>query len=1350
MLHLRGVSFTVTGWSVLPTMGDMKTPDFDDLLAAFDIPDMDTNETVDSGDEDDEVQVKQAVVEPADHTHPPADISAVSVIVKNTVCPEQLDSLDGHGKEGHTIGPRLLQNGFGSPEVTRSLRSRQVELLTVPPPSLPSNTDSWSSKEKPNKPIDIFAHFSPMADPKGDHVVDLIDQPRECKLKEEPPFELSPLSPPPLVDSKELVRDRTDSLFLSCGTSQGTSKKRPPPLPLIVNVKTEVLDPELDRGSIPTILPTTPLDHPLEDLKAVSLLDQENLTGLDQKPLLNAFSEEKATSTSPAERRSNLSALPAAKLGSPHPVPILKPPDSPQESEDSCSKESTGDLERSLQSPQAVSFDGEEEEEQQEELEDDDDEDEVNEEKEDEGEDSGSPSDSSRPLKVRIKTVKTLSGSIKRMVSSVNPDSGAVQLPSEQNILVQGSEIPMVPLSEEAKVDSASQVQLEKQVGSSPTLVDGSQVVSLQLGNGAKIRGTVLPVSTIQNASSVMLMAASVAQQKAVVLPTKTSTAVPKNIISLVPQVLPKSVPRPNISITTQPANNTLTTTTSTTAALKGNTTVVMVQAPKPSPPAAGTVISRTQSSLVEAFNKILNSKNLLPIYKPNLNPPAESCVSLPFYGYRCLECGDSFALEKSLARHYDRRSMRIEVTCNHCTKRLVFFNKCSLLLHAREHKDKGLVMQCSHLVMRPIALDQMIGQPDITPLVSVTALPAAKTVNSTASTPGPDAAVTPNGTMVDCASMLPTNGSAEQGNCSTFRCLECKQHCKNRLGLTAHFQLVGPTTTASSTVCSVCPMMMPNCCSFTAHTRMHKNRPPNVCPECGGIFRTETYQAHLKESCLHFSRRVGYRCPSCSVVFGGVNSIKSHIQTSHCEVFHKCPICPMAFKSGPSAHGHVFSQHPGFTSQHSKMIYKCAMCDTVFTHKPLLSSHFDQHLVNQRVSVFKCPDCPLLFAQKRTMLEHMKTTHSSTPKVEESPPPPAPPPPPIPPSKELELLTPKPEPVEAPISKESDEEMSSSEDDDSPSSPEVVKKGKSKEKPPVEIKRRRRRGPGLTCSICHSWFPEREEYVIHMKKLHGKSLKKYPCRLCERSFCSAPSLRRHVRVNHEGIKRVYPCRYCTEGKRTFSSRLILEKHIEVRHGIMVSFLTKSVEIDVANNDEEISARKRKHSSEDSCSEEPDSTTPPSKNHKTESGSKSPKPDGAAKNSKADSASKNLKPDKKSSYRCRKCGYVTHDSDDFQEHIPQHRTDESSHQCLECGLCFTSQGSLNRHRFITHKMKGSGKKEEREPQAGQTGDPSSPADGKLTCKVCNKSFDNQLNLKTHFRTHGMAFIKQRQTVGTES
>ena len=131
-------------------MGDMKTPDFDDLLAAFDIPDIDANEAIHSGPEENEGPGGSAKPEPSvggesreattatagdgpgvpaqasDHGQPPSDISAVSVIVKNTVCPEQSESLAGNSggegaraggmtKEG-PMGPRLMQNGFGGPE----------------------------------------------------------------------------------------------------------------------------------------------------------------------------------------------------------------------------------------------------------------------------------------------------------------------------------------------------------------------------------------------------------------------------------------------------------------------------------------------------------------------------------------------------------------------------------------------------------------------------------------------------------------------------------------------------------------------------------------------------------------------------------------------------------------------------------------------------------------------------------------------------------------------------------------------------------------------------------------------------------------------------------------------------------------------------------------------------------------------------------------------------------------------------------------------------------------------------------------------------------------------------------
>lgn len=55
------------------------------------------------------------------------------------------------------------------------------------------------------------------------------------------------------------------------------------------------------------------------------------------------------------------------------------------------------------------------------------------------------------------------------------------------------------------------------------------------------------------------------------------------------------------------------------------------------------------------------------------------------------------------------------------------------------------------------------------------------------------------------------------------------------------------------------------------------------------------------------------------------------------------------------------------------RMIYKCVMCDTVFTQKPLLYMHFDTHLAKQKVHVFKCPDCTKLYAQKGSMMEHIK-----------------------------------------------------------------------------------------------------------------------------------------------------------------------------------------------------------------------------------------------------------------------------------------------------------------------------------------------------------------------------------------
>uniref|UniRef100_A0A8C0WSF9 Zinc finger protein 687 n=1 Tax=Castor canadensis TaxID=51338 RepID=A0A8C0WSF9_CASCN len=1173
-------------------MGDMKTPDFDDLLAAFDIPDIDANEAIHSGPEENEGpggpgksgpsiggesedtaeaasgDDPEVPAQASDNGLPPPDTSTVSVIVKNTVCPEQSETLAGGSgeeeiqageptKEG-PVGSCLMQNGFGGPDPS---------LPETPRSPSPPGGDTWKEKMVEGKaPLDLFAHFGP-----------------------EPGEHLDPLPPPAPSPPQE-------------------GAETPPPFPSPFKLVPE-------NG--PALLPSSSSPPP-GALKQGSC-SPSNPQGLTQQD--SGWSPEAAgapPSTSPPQ----VAGVPFFKQSPGHQsppaspkVPNCKPP----------KEEDEGPVHKSPpRSPQSPSSGAEAADE--------------------DSNDSPASSSSSRPLKVRIKTIKTSCGNITRTVTRV---------PSDPD--------PPAPLTEGAFLAEASLLKLSP---ITPT-PEGPKVVSVQLGDGTRLKGTVLPVATIQNASTAMLMAASVAR-KAVVLPGGTATSpktMAKSVLGLVPQALPKAEVRAGLGTGGQKVNG---------------ASVVMVQPSKSAPGpgiASGTVISRTQSSLVEAFNKILNSKNLLPAYRPNLSPPAEAGLALPPTGYRCLECGDAFSLEKSLARHYDRRSMRIEVTCNHCARRLVFFNKCSLLLHAREHKDKGLVMQCSHLVMRPVALDQMVGQPDITPLLPV-AVPSAvgplvlpvlgksegAITTSTITTVATEAPVLP------LLTEPPTVPATSAYTC--FRCLECKEQCRDKAGMAAHFQQLGPPAPgASSNVCPSCPMMLPNRCSFSAHQRTHKNRPPYVCPECGGHFLQANFQTHLREACLHFSRRVGYR-----------------------------------------------------------LIYKCAMCDTVFTHKPLLSSHFDQHLLPQRVSVFKCPSCPLLFAQKRTMLEHLKSTHQSGRLGEET----------AGKGGGGALLTPKTEPEELAVTPggaaPATEESSSSSEEELPSSPE----------PPRPTKRPRRElgskgvkgggggSGGWTCGLCHSWFPERDEYVAHMKKEHGKSVKKFPCRLCERSFCSAPSLRRHVRVNHEGIKRVYPCRYCTEGKRTFSSRLILEKHVQVRHGLPLGTQSSPGRGNTLTRGSGARAqgpgRKRRQSS-DSCSEEPDSTTPPAKSPRGGPGSGGHGP-----------------------LRYRSSGSVE------QSIMVGLRVDGGAQQCLDCGLCFASPGSLSRHRFISHKKRrgvgrasvlglGDGEEEAAPPSRSdpEGGDSPLPASGgPLTCKVCGKSCDSPLNLKTHFRTHGMAFIRARQ------
>ncbi|XP_029023839.1 zinc finger protein 687b isoform X2 [Betta splendens] len=1421
-------------------MGDMKTPDFDDLLAAFDIPDIDAKEAIQSAPDEaegphgttgaplgkpDGVVGVGSSLRPPSPSDPQADTSIVSVIVKNKVRHEAVEGGEVTDQDpidvitGVDVGPRLgacapgmsesealNHNGFGASSVSTPLSLSQAQSNGAPwsinTPKVSSEAAGVGGAKAHKQGGNIFNRLKPLvAQGSGDPV----GRARKMQLLQQQQHQQQQDTGQERADGIKASLPSTSSLsagsspLAASGPVGQAAPIFPPSKPLFPTASSALSSHALHAsppfngapksGSAGFQHQQMELDDSDPDLGSPLMIqdnpDSPTCTQLSRRYKSDSVSAQ-PTSSSTSHPKSGDTPLGASLIsstphsgsaGSPHvedrhPEHVIEERDSPESPEPEIPKSSVQVTAKRCSSPAVASTpppsELREPKEEEEEMEvgngverafdgkaDKGDNVSTGEEKMEvddgktkplstEGGEAGvaAPSASgapSRPLKVRIKTIKTSTGGITRTVTRVATKGG----------------------------DAGKDLDPKGQTGERKVL--GSKAQKLEASPASQKVSTLnaLPVSTLA-ASSVMLAAATKVQNK---MAASDKAKVSATAVSITKSAALPATPAVASSPKFSVAAGGISVRTATNKTANGGGGSLQPNKPASIVNSTGAVISRSQSSLVEAFNKILNSKNLLPSYKPDLSapPPPEWGLPLPATGYRCLECGDAFALERSLARHYDRRSLRIEVTCNHCAKRLAFFNKCSLLLHAREHKERGLVMQCSHLVMRPVTVEQMIGQQDITPigglLSSSSSSPPVSSPSTTAGGPTISASSSPlKDATAPAASQPRPVRRAPQGpqalmplpckkveglQYNNFKCPECQTQFSGKAELVTHFQQIRAAPNSTCTQCSP-PMMLPNSCAVSAHQRVHKHRAPHVCPECGGIARQASFQTHLEEACLHFARRIGYRCSSCQVVFGGLNSIKSHIQTAHCEVFHKCPSCPMAFKSSPSAQSHISTQHPTLTGGQAKMIYKCVMCDTVFTQKPLLYMHFDTHLAKQKVHVFKCPDCTKLYAQKGSMMEHIKTTHRG-------------------PSAKQETQSDTSNPVPAPANtsgpsglkskssgkpdnsdgedwgREQEEEEEEDDDDDdgdedyeAPGATSAPAGGSGHPSAITE----------WTCPQCQTTFTDNDDYLSHVKLEHGK----FPCRICGGTFSTSSSLRRHERVIHEGNKRVFHCQYCTEGKRTFGSRFLLDKHVRLHH--------RSTDGQAAPV-----TRKRAVTGGEgpgSSSEHDGEGAPPvgrageEEENPTEDGEEGA---GPAKRTRAATVPASLTPseleEEDNVFRCVPCGFSTEDGAEFQRHIPQHRADTASFQCLQCGVCFASAGSLSRHRFITHRVRDAqGDAERGTPRAHGSPDGSPAAspqalgedgEGNLGCKVCGRRFDKATDLNTHFRTHGMAFLTAHKT-----
>ncbi|XP_012581311.1 PREDICTED: zinc finger protein 532 [Condylura cristata] len=1292
------------------TMGDMKTPDFDDLLAAFDIPDMvDPKAAIESGHDDQDSHIKQSAHVEEDAHAPSSSDVGVSVIVKNV---RNIDASEGAEKDGHNPTGNGLHNGFlSAPSLDGYGRDGAKPLKGDGPAAEGALKDA------------AFSQFSPISSAEefdDDEKIEVDDPPEKEEVRAGFRSNLLAGSVPP-QNYEKLKALGGENLSKAGVPAPGTTEKNK-----VVKRDTEtnsinlsVYEPFKVRKVEDKLKDNS--EKVLENRVHEGKLNPEKNDGTPGAPPCRTKPSSKLSSCiaaiaalSARKAASDSGKEPAAHSREPSPSP-KDASDSPRAVEKSPEPQSLIDGTKKAplkqpDSPRSISS---------------------------ENSSKGSPSSpaGSTPAipKVRIKTIKTSSGEIKRTVTRVLPevDLDAGKKSSEQTGSVMASVTsllsspasaavlsspPRAPLQSAVVTNAGAPAELTpKQVTIKPVATAflpvsavktaGSQVINLKLANNTTVKATVISAASVQSASSAIIKAANAIQQQTVVVPASSLANA---------KLVPKTVHLANLNLLPQGAQ--------ATSELRQVLTKpqqqikqAIINAAASQPPKKVSrvqVVSSLQSSVVEAFNKVLSSVNPVPVYIPNLSPPANAGITLPTRGYKCLECGDSFALEKSLTQHYDRRSVRIEVTCNHCTKNLVFYNKCSLLSHARGHKEKGVVMQCSHLILKPVPADQMIVSPSSNTSAPPSALPSSAAAG-THTVAKIQSGIT--GTVISAPSStpivpaMPLDEDPSKLCRHSLKCLECNEVFQDETSLATHFQQAADTS--GQKTCTICQMLLPNQCSYASHQRIHQHKSPYTCPECGAICRSVHFQTHVTKNCLHYTRRVGFRCVHCNVVYSDVAALKSHIQGSHCEVFYKCPICPMAFKSAPSTHSHAYTQHPGIKIGEPKIIYKCSMCDTVFTLQTLLYRHFDQHIENQKVSVFKCPDCSLLYAQKQLMMDHIKSMHGTLKSIEG------------PPNLGINLpLSIKPATQNSANQNKEDTRSMNGKEKLEKKSPSPVKKS---------MESKKLTSPGWTCWECDRLFTQRDVYISHVRKEHGKQMKKHPCRQCDKSFSSSHSLCRHNRIKHKGIRKVYTCAHCPDSRRTFTKRLMLEKHIQLMHGIKDPDLKEMTE---ATNEEDTEIK--------------EDTKVPSPKRKLEEPVLEFRPPRGA----ITQPLKKLKINVFKVHKCAVCGFTTENLLQFHEHIPQHKSDGSSHQCRECGLCYTSHVSLSRHLFIVHKLKepqpaakqnGAGEDHQPESKPG----PEDAADGAPSdrkCKVCAKTFETEAALNAHMRTHGMAFIKSKR------
>ncbi|XP_065294128.1 zinc finger protein 532-like isoform X2 [Dermacentor albipictus] len=319
-------------------------------------------------------------------------------------------------------------------------------------------------------------------------------------------------------------------------------------------------------------------------------------------------------------------------------------------------------------------------------------------------------------------------------------------------------------------------------------------------------------------------------------------------------------------------------------------------------------------------------------------NGPADPGHGSKERSFECPICADSYTTSRSLRRHLSRRSFLARLPCRKCGSCHLAFNRCTLIM-----KAQGCRIAASS--------------------ATLSALPPGETLVPVELTEEGDSG----------ASQTDVPMTVLEKVLQSVVCSECYVNLEDEAYREDHFH----PSRGNLIRCTNCPMLCTSECALRAHRRLHTQRRPFVCPECGLRCEDEwaVFHRHVTKHCHHFERIVGYHCQLCPALLLDQAELAGHIVDTHSSALHKCQACPMAFINLEGFHIHRQAAHPKLRSQ-CWLILKCPLCEAVFASAELLTNHTTSHLDQCGRSLFKCSTCDSLHPTRTDLVAHVRKLH--------------------------------------------------------------------------------------------------------------------------------------------------------------------------------------------------------------------------------------------------------------------------------------------------------------------------------------------------------------------------------------